>query len=212
MQARHNGDVSLWWRQAGGVPRPSAALTRDLDVDVAIIGAGFTGLWTAYYLSHADPSLRIAIVEREFAGFGASGRNGGWLTGEFTWSRARYAAEAGRDGVLAMQHALWASVDEVIDVSAAEGIDADIVKAGELRVALTHAQLARLHESRAHERTWGVTEADSHWLEANAVLERVNIDGALGGDWSPHAARIQPAKLVRGLAACVRAQRGLLAQ
>ena len=204
MEARRNGEISFWWHQAGHVPHPTAPLTRDVDLDVAIIGAGYTGLWTAYYLARADPSLRIGIVEAEFAGFGASGRNGGWLTGEFTWSRARYAAVAGRDAVLAMQQALWSSVDEVVAVAAREGIDADIVKAGELRVALTPAQLGRLHHARAHEHTWGVTDEDSHWLDADAVLERVNIDGALGGDWSPHAARIQPAKLVRGLTACVR--------
>lgn len=204
MEARRNGETSFWWRQAGGVPHPTAPLAHDVDLDIAIVGAGYTGLWTAYYLAHADPSLRIGIVEAEFVGFGASGRNGGWLAGEFTWSRARYAAAAGREAVLAMQQALWASVDEVIAVADREGIDADIVKAGELRVALTPAQLTRLRHLRADEHAWGVTDADSQWLDADAVLERVNIEGALGGDWSPHAARIQPAKLVRGLASCVR--------
>ena len=62
----------------------------DIDADVCIVGAGYTGLWTAYYLKKADPSLRIVIVEKEFAGFGASGRNGGWLSGGFGWSREKY--------------------------------------------------------------------------------------------------------------------------
>lgn len=199
-----NGDVSFWWHDVGGVPQAGPALARDADLDIAIIGAGFTGLWTAYYLTMTDPSLRIGIVEREFAGFGASGRNGGWLTGEFTWARERYAAVAGRAAVIGMQRAMWASVDEVIGVAAREGIDADIVKSGELRVAMTAAQLQRLHDHRAIDHVWGIDDADSTWLDANAVSARVRVDGALGGDWSPHAARVHPAKLVRGLASLVR--------
>ena len=50
-------------------------LPGDIQVDVAIVGAGFTGLWTAYYLAQRDPSLRIAVLEKDFAGFGASGRS-----------------------------------------------------------------------------------------------------------------------------------------
>jgi hypothetical protein len=64
------------------VPRPARsgaprAVARRRTVDVAIVGGGFTGLWTAYYLKRADPTLEVAVIEREFAGFGASGRNGG---------------------------------------------------------------------------------------------------------------------------------------
>ena len=71
--------VSLWFDQLGDItPRPP--LTGDLAADVAIVGGGYTGLWTAYYLQQHDPSLRIAIVEAEVAGFGASGRNGGWCS------------------------------------------------------------------------------------------------------------------------------------
>ena len=56
-----NGDVSWWWRSLGGTPTPRAPLAGDLDVDVAIVGGGYTGLWTAYYLKRGQPDLRVVI-------------------------------------------------------------------------------------------------------------------------------------------------------
>ena len=76
------GDLSFWFRQTG-IPTRRAPLQGPVQADVCIIGAGFTGLWTAWYLKTAAPDLKILEVEAEFAGFGASGRNGGWLTGGF---------------------------------------------------------------------------------------------------------------------------------
>ena len=89
--AAHNGDVSFWWRARGGFPARRPSLPGPLSADVCIVGAGYTGLWTAYYLKRADPSLRVVVLEAAFAGFGASGRNGGWLTSALPGSRARYA-------------------------------------------------------------------------------------------------------------------------
>src|SRR4029078_6920216 len=73
-----NGRVSNWFAE---YPPPSPALPGDRDADVCMVGAGYTGLWTAYYLKRADPSLRIAVIDARFAGFGAAGRNRGWLSG-----------------------------------------------------------------------------------------------------------------------------------
>jgi ribulose 1,5-bisphosphate synthetase/thiazole synthase len=67
----HTGELGYWWRSLGGPPPRRAPLQGALEADVAIVGAGFTGLWTAYYLARADPSLRVVVLEREFAGFGA---------------------------------------------------------------------------------------------------------------------------------------------
>ena len=72
MTAAVNGDVSFWYGDLGGVPAYREALEGDVQCDIAIVGAGYTGLWTAYYLMKSDPTLRIVIVEKEFAGFGAS--------------------------------------------------------------------------------------------------------------------------------------------
>lgn len=196
-----NGEVSWWWRSLGGPPPQRAALPGDLDVDVAIVGAGYTGLWTAYYLKRAQPDLRVAVLEQRFAGFGASGRNGGWLTNSVTGGRDGFAASHGRDAAVAQQRALNETVDEVIAVARREGIDADIVKGGELNVARSPAQLARLRAAVAHERSWPDTDIEE-W-DAAATASRVRIEGALGATWHPHCARVHPVKLAAGLASAV---------
>ncbi|MCU1437076.1 MAG: FAD-dependent oxidoreductase [Naasia sp.] len=195
-----NGGVSFWWQQIG-TAAPRAPLPGDLTADVAIVGAGYTGLWTAYYLKKAQPDLRVVVLERRFAGFGASGRNGGWLTNSVTGGRQRYVPSHGRDAATAQQRALNETVDEVIAVAAAEGIDADIHKGGELNVAYTPAQLARLASAAEDGRRWQYT--DITVLNGRQTAERIAVDGVLGGIWHPHCARVHPAKLVSGLAAAV---------
>jgi glycine/D-amino acid oxidase-like deaminating enzyme len=192
-----NGGVSFWWQQLG-VPDQRPALDGDLDVDVAIVGAGLTGLWTAHALAAQQPGIRIAVLERRFAGFGASGRNGGWLTNSVTGGRAQYVRTHGRHGAIAQQRAMDDAVDDVIRWAADAGVDADIVKGGELEVARTPAQLARLRSAHAAEAAWPGTDVEL-WGAAQ-LRERIRIDGALGGLWHPHCAHVHPAKLVRGLA------------
>lgn len=196
-----NGEVSWWWHQLGGAPPPRPPLSGSVDADVAIVGGGYTGLWTAYYLKRAQPDLRIVVLEQRFAGFGASGRNGGWLTNSVTGGRERYEKTHGRDAAAAHQRALSDTVDEVIAVAAAEGIDADIVKGGELTVARTPAQLARLESWAQAEQAWPHTDLEV-W-DAAETADRIAIAGALRSAWQPHAARIHPAKLARGLADAV---------
>src|SRR3712207_6694447 len=137
------GGVSFWFGQIG-LPERGPALPGDLSVDVCIVGGGLTGLWTAYHLAEAQPDLRIVVLEKEFAGYGASGRNGGWLSAELSGGLDRYAASGGRDGVRRLVRAMEQTVDDVIAVCRQERIDADIVKDGVLSVARTEPQLARL--------------------------------------------------------------------
>ncbi|OIH84870.1 FAD-dependent oxidoreductase [Arthrobacter sp. UCD-GKA] len=195
-----NGNVSFWYAE-DGLPAPRPALAGDLEVDVAIVGAGYTGLWSAYYLARADPSLRIAVLESRFAGFGASGRNGGWLANTITGGRDGYVKSHGRALVGDFQRMLNETIDEVISVAAAEGIDAHVHKGGELLVARNRAQLGRLEAMAAEQLKW--PEDDAVRLSAAATRERINVAGALGSMHIPHCARIHPAKLVRGLAAAV---------
>jgi glycine/D-amino acid oxidase-like deaminating enzyme len=197
-----NGDVSFWYRETG-LPVARESLQGRVDADVCIVGAGFTGLWTAYYLKQAEPSLRIAILEQQFSGFGASGRNGGWLSGLMPGLRQRYEKAHGRDPVLAMQAQLNTTVDEVIAIADREGIEADIVKGGMMQVARSRAQLERLRESVAEEHRWGVTDCIE--LSAEETVARIQIRSALGGLYLPQCARIQPAKLVQGLVRAVEA-------
>ncbi len=195
-----NGSISFWYQETG-IPPLRPPLRETLDADVCIVGGGFTGLWTAYYLASARPDLRIVVLEKRFAGFGASGRNGGWVTGSVPGLRSRYAADRGRDAVVAMQRAMNQTVDEVISVSGAEGIDADVAKGGVLHVARSPAQLRRLRDQLAVEAQWGNTDVVE--LSAEEVAARIRVDEALGGSYSPHCATVQPAKLAQGLARAV---------
>ncbi|MFI0446273.1 NAD(P)/FAD-dependent oxidoreductase [Actinomadura sp. 6N118] len=195
-----NGEVSYWFRD-GGVPKPGSHLSGARACDVCIVGAGYTGLWTAYYLKRARPDLRIVVLEKEFAGFGASGRNGGWVVGELAGSREGYARRHGQAATVALQRAMFDTVDEVVRVAAKEGIDADVVKGGVLTVARNEAQRARLTGLVRNAREWGWTEED---LVVTGPGDRIEIEGAVGAVWSPHCARVQPAALARGLAKAVR--------
>jgi glycine/D-amino acid oxidase-like deaminating enzyme len=189
-----NGGVSFWYTQIG-LPEPGPRLSGDHECDVCIVGGGLTGLWTAYYLAKADPALRITVLEAEFVGFGASGRNGGWLSAELPGNRDRYArGPHGVGGVDALATALRATVDEVISICRDEEIDADIVRNGVVYVARSRAQLSRLDEP----------DPPARLLDAAGVTERIDVAGALGGYVDPDCARVQPARLVQGLAAVVR--------
>src|SRR2546430_2844016 len=116
----------FWWRSLGGPPPPREPLRGPAEVDVAIVGAGYTGLWTAYYLKRAQPSLRVTLLERERAGFGASGRNGGWVSGFFSGPASVYERSGGRSGLLALQRHMLDSVDEVAPVLGGPGLSPDL--------------------------------------------------------------------------------------
>ncbi|WP_283137763.1 NAD(P)/FAD-dependent oxidoreductase [Rhizohabitans arisaemae] len=195
---RRNGEVSFWWSSIGR-DAPRESLRGSLDADVVIVGGGYTGLWTAYYLAEADPSLRVVVLESRFAGFGASGRNGGWLTSAIAGSRSRYAAAHGRQAVVDLQREMIHTVDEVLARLAAEGVDADAVKGGVLSVARNRAQWERTVAAHAEETAWG--DPDATLLDRDASLARIAIADTRGALFSPHTARINPVKLVRGLAA-----------
>ncbi|MEV6682366.1 FAD-binding oxidoreductase [Streptomyces erythrochromogenes] len=200
-----NGGISFWYateHNATPATPPRTPLTAHTTADVVIVGGGYTGLWTAYYLKQAAPDLRVTVLEQRFCGYGASGRNGGWLYNGIA-GRDRYAALHGRQAARRLQQAMNGTVNEVIDVAAKEGIDADIHRGGVLEVARTPAQLGRLEAFHATELAFGETDRELH--DAAATRTRIDIADAVGSSWSPHGARIHPLKLVRGLAeACER--------
>ncbi|MGV8913112.1 MAG: NAD(P)/FAD-dependent oxidoreductase [Rhodoglobus sp.] len=197
-----NGDVSFWMRSLGQAA-PRSALDGDIEVDVAIVGGGLTGLWTAYYLKRADPSLEIAIVEKEFVGFGASGRNGGWMSALLPGQFRRYAQTHGVDAARDFQRATFGAVRESVAVARQEGFAEDLGHDGLIRVATNAAQLARVrHEYDAmRDQGWGAEDLVE--LDPAELGERVTIAEAQGGYWTPHCARVQPAQFTRGLAAAV---------
>lgn len=195
--------LSLWFEQLPGPITPRAALEQDDTVDVAIVGAGFTGLWTAYYLHELDPSLRIAVLESEVAGFGASGRNGGWCSALYPVSIATLAAEAGRDAAIAQYAAMRDTVAEVVRVAAAENIDADIATGGTIVLARSAPQLQRARDEAREAIEFGL---GIDFLDAQQAQSRLNATDVLGATFTPHCAVVQPARLVRGLADVVEAR------
>jgi glycine/D-amino acid oxidase-like deaminating enzyme len=194
--------LSLWWDSLPPeLAEPQrAALPGHRDFDVAIVGGGYTGLWTAYSLVKADPTIRVTVLEREVAGFGASGRNGGWCSSLFPASIDKVARLSSRRSAVDLWRALFATVDEVGAVAAAEGIDCHWAKGGTLHLARTPQQWERAQEEVAHARAWGFGEADVRLLSADEARAEAAATGLFGATHTPHCAAIHPARLVRGLA------------
>lgn len=196
---REYGRYSLWLDSLGDIqPRPPMA--GDTEADVAIVGAGYTGLWTAYYLLKERPDLRVVIVDREVAGFGASGRNGGWCSALFAAPMGKIARRYGRNAALALKTEMSRTVDEVGRATEEEGIDAHFHKGGTLTLVTSPTQLQRVRGEISDEREWGLSSDDHRWLEPDELGERIRVPGTLGAAFTPHCARVHPARLVRGLA------------
>ena len=193
---------SFWLETCGDDLTPRPALGGPIEADVAILGAGYTGLWTAYYLLKRDPSLRVAILERRIAGFGASGRNGGWVSSKLNIGLDAVARMYGPDGARALQSALYDTVDEIGRVCADEAIDAGFAKVGALFVARFPYQMPMLREYASMFDRFGFGDRQEI-LDAAATRRRVNVTGALGAWHCPQYARVQPARLARGLARVV---------
>ncbi|HET6626156.1 MAG TPA: FAD-binding oxidoreductase [Nocardioidaceae bacterium] len=182
----------------------------DVNADVAVVGAGFTGLWTAYYLLRADPTLRVVVIEAETAGFGASGRNGGWCSALFPASPAKLAALPGssRDAALAQHRAMRGSVDEVGRVAALEGIDAHYAKGGTVSLARSPAQWRRARAEVTAARAWDQGPGEIALLDQAQARARLDATRVRGATYTPDCAAIHPGRLVRGLARSVAESRG----
>jgi glycine/D-amino acid oxidase-like deaminating enzyme len=168
---------------------------------VCIVGGGFTGLWTAYELKRADPSLVVVVLEAQHVGFGASGRNGGWVLGKLSGSRESWRQRGGARGARTMVRAIQQTVEEVGTAVARENIVCDWQHAGTVTVAQSETQLDRLRAEAAAEREELGEDLAWRVLDADQLGARLHVDGGRGGLYTPHCARVQPARLVDGLAA-----------
>jgi glycine/D-amino acid oxidase-like deaminating enzyme len=199
-------DVSHWLEQLHGREpeslRQRPRLPGSREADVCVVGAGYTGLWTAYELGRADPSLEIVVLEAEFAGYGASGRNGGAVIAQLNGSRAYWDQRGGPGGGLAMERAIQATVDEVGATMAREGLGT-FVKGGVLIAARNTLEAKRLRGSVEEDHAVGFGPQDCEYLDAEAANARIGVAGMLGARFSPHSASINPGELVRNLAATV---------
>ncbi len=188
------------WADTAPAAASHGALTGDVEVDVAVVGAGFTGLWTAHYLAEADPSLRIVVLEAETVGFGASGRNGGWCSALFPASLDSLAALGGREAAVAQDAAMRDSVDEVASASAALGIDAQLAKSGTIVLVRSPAQAVRARAEVEHARSWGIGEDHLRLLDESEARSVVDAAGTTGATYTPDCAALHPLRLARGLA------------
>jgi glycine/D-amino acid oxidase-like deaminating enzyme len=198
--------ASFWTQQIAAERIARPALTADRDAEVCIVGGGYTGLWTAYELLRAEPSLDVIVLEAETIGFGASGRNGGWVLGAIAGDREWWSRRSGRAQVVAQDAAVRETVGHLGQVIEHEHIDCDFVHGGTLRVAETGLERARLEKAIAYERSWGAGPQDTMLLEAGELGERLRMPTAIAAKFSPHCARVQPAKLAAGLAQAVERQ------
>ncbi|WP_353809371.1 NAD(P)/FAD-dependent oxidoreductase [Agromyces sp. SYSU T00194] len=210
--ARSYRDLSFWFdalAESGADDlMPRAGVEGDLDADVAVIGGGLTGLWSAYYLSLLRPELSVIVLEREIAGYGASGRNGGWCSALFPQSASALERRHGREAAVAMRRAMIETVDEVGRVADAEGIDCDFSRGGTVLFARSEVQARGARAEVAEAAEFGVDPLE-YWDDTEVA--RFGASGVAGGTatgavFDPSCARVQPAKLVRGLARAVEAR------
>ena len=196
-----------WLDDCGDDLARRPALAGDETVDVVILGGGFSGLWTAYYLLRANPGLSVAVIEKHFAGYGASGRNGGWCSPRYPVLvdelEKHFGAEAARATIRA-QHAI---VDDIGQIVADEGIDAHFTPGGMLSVARTPRQLAALQATYAGYARLGLAD-DTRLLSAEESGALIKVTQVLGGMKTEAGASIHPARLVRGLARAVERRGG----
>jgi len=192
--------LSFWLDSVPGSLTPRPALQEDIEADVAIIGAGYTGLWTAYYLRQINPSLRIVILEAEIAGFGASGRNGGWCASFLSGIDRWLDDPQHRDGAIRLQRLMFDTVREVGLVADRESIDCHFEQSGALEIAVLPAQLKRLHDELEYLQSFGFGEEDYRFLSVDETHRTLNVDQAMGAIHMSHCAAIHPARLARGLA------------
>jgi glycine/D-amino acid oxidase-like deaminating enzyme len=214
MTAYRNGEISHWMRReheaeaATGRTPSRYELPRE-EQDLVIVGGGLTGLWTAYYAITEHPEWRITVLDANEVGFGGSGRNGGWLSTLLPGNRAVYAKSvdrAGGDGAEAVrgfQRQMSGSIRETLRVLEAEGIDADQYQGGQLQAATTPAALKRLRSTYEANLRSGYDASSMELLSAKELRDRIDIEPALGGLSYRDTARVDPAKLTRGLARVV---------
>lgn len=205
MNAHKNGELGFWMSEESSAKPGFHEFHGSDEVDLAIVGGGFTGLWAAYFAKKLDPSLSVAVFEAEQLGYGASGRNGGWVSALIPGNRAKFArtSPAGKAAAIALQREFVTAVDAMLAIMDEEGIEADQIKSGTLSAAHTRAGLSRLLAKRQSDFDYGMSEDEVQVLSRDEFQSRINIDDVHGGIFYKDVARINPAKLVFGLATVV---------
>jgi glycine/D-amino acid oxidase-like deaminating enzyme len=180
--------LSFWHENLPGLLEARPALLAETRCDVAIVGAGYTGLWTAWYLKQLEPSLAVTIIEAETAGYGASGRNGGWCSAWLSGIEHWLDDPARREGAIRLQKLMFQTVREIGEVTAGEALDCHYERSGALQIAVNSAQLERLEQELHYVRGLGFDDADYRWLDRR----HSGLDVAAPGCHPPAALRRYP--------------------
>jgi glycine/D-amino acid oxidase-like deaminating enzyme len=192
--------LSFWHDSVPGTLQARPSLEKSVKADIAIIGAGYTGLWAAWYLKQADPALRVVILEAEIAGFGASGRNGGWCSAYLSGIERWLDDPRQREGALRLQRLMFDAVDEVGRVSRSASIDCHYEKAGALEIAVLPQQAERLEAELRYLRSLGFGEEDYAWMDEATIRGELAVHHARAAIHMKHCAAVHPSRLARGLA------------
>lgn len=188
---------SLWDDSTDPVVVPSP--TWRADYDIVLVGAGFTGLWTALALTDLDPDVRIGILEKHLVGFGASGRNGGWCSSILPMALDQIERRHGRSAAVELQKMMIRTVDDVGAVTARLGIDCDFEKGGTITLIRDSFQRARADTDLAMSRHLGLGDEHMRRLSSEETARMVRVAGRPEANFQPACAALQPRKLVAGL-------------
>ncbi len=187
---------------------PGPALAGDVSVDIAIIGGGFTGLWTAHFLLRADPSLKVAVIESDVVGYGASGRNGGFAMTLLSRSLHDLVQAFGAGPARAAHEAVARSIDAIGQFSAEHNVACDYQKNGFIGVATDDSQVERIEADRRAAEALAI--ADIRYLPGDELRREVQSPLYRCGLEEKTCALLNPARLVRGIARVVRQQSGII--
>ncbi len=194
---------SFWLSTLAEELSPRSELVGQNHADVVIVGAGYTGLWTAYYLLKNQPNLRVILCEAGISGIGASGRNGGWCMGMAEGVDTLLEDPKTREPGLRLTRALFETPNEIERVMDRHGIDGHFKKGGVLSLATLPSHEEELHARLSKYAEWGIEEEHYRWLPKSELNDRLRSPSATGALYSPHVAAVHPANLVRGLAEVV---------
>lgn len=188
---------NCFWDLSREARSPEPPLEGDVTADVAIIGAGYTGLSTAYHLKAADPTLNVAVLEAETAGFGASGRNGGFVMTLFGSSVPLMKMLHGKERVRDAHHFMVRAIDSLEDTIRTHDIDCDYERNGFLRIATAPAYLPRIRDEIELFQSLGIEGLE--WVDGNWLQDRIKSRRFLGGCWEPYSGSLNPVKWTAGL-------------
>jgi len=190
------GHRSLWLQEVAGDAPDAPELTGAASADVAIVGGGYVGLWTAIELKLREPALDVVLLEADICGSGASGRNGGFAM--TWWSKIAYMPRfVGDDEAVRLARASVEGVDEIRQICLDHDVDCDFHADGWIWAAASEAQLGSWESTLSECRRLGVTPFRS--LDPDDVARRTGSSLHRAGIFDPGTASLHPGKLARGL-------------